>query len=317
MPQPEQVELTHRTSKGAYSFVNNHDTAGDIGRVLRRREVLGCLDRHHPLEPIPGPVAHRPHHANSGERSVVAQDESDGIALKSFLATPRGAAPDPAKMVRLPAPPSLSELTTSKGFERMLRNYILRWTSNLDADVTSYSCFTDDDRSHVNIQGSTLYQHKTLKLRYTTYDMQSGEDKIYRRLHPDIMVLSDGDEHPYLYGRVLHIFHANVGNSAVNSILTGGNSTARLEMVWVRWFRVIEPGPEGPKGFHTLRYPSVSFCKADEPDAFGLIHPDEIIRAVHLIPRFKLCRTTEYLAGPTAARPKGEEDDWSGFSINM
>ena len=64
-------------------------------------------------------------------------------------------------------------------------------------------------------------------------------------------------------------------------------------------------------------HPSVSFCRAKEHDAFGLIHPDEIIRMVHLIPRFKLLRTVEFLAGPTAARPKGEEDDWRGFSVNM
>jgi hypothetical protein len=310
----EQVELTHRTSKGAYHFVNNHDTPGDIGRVLRRREVLEGLDRHQPLEPCSAPAACDP---KGGERSAIAQDESDGITLKSFLATPRGAATDPAKRVCIPIPLLSCMLTASKGFEKMLRNYIMRWTSDLDPDVTSYDCFTEDERGSVSIRANTLYRHKTLKLRYTTYDMRSDEDKMYRRLHPDIMVLSDSNEHPYLYGRVLDIFHANVGNSAGNSILTGENDMARLEMVWVRWFRVDGPGPGGPQGFHTLRYPSVSFCRAEEPDAFGLIHPDEIIRTVHLIPRFKLLRTAEYLAGPTAARPKGEEDDWRGFSVNM
>lgn len=314
MLQPEQVELTHRTSKGAYAFVNNHDTPGDIGRVLRRREVLGGLSRHHPLAQSVEPVACS---SNIGDRSVIAQDESDGITLKAFLATPRGAAVDLAKRVCIPIPLLSHRLTAVQGFERMLKNYILRWTSDLDPDITSYDGFTDDHRVHVSIRGNTLYRHKTLKLRYTTYDIQDGEDKMYQRLHPDVMVLSDGEEHPYLYGRVLDIFHANVGNNAKNSILTGEQGTARLEMVWVRWFRVDEPSPEEPHGFHTLRYPSVSFCRAEEPDAFGLIHPDEIIRMVHLIPRFKLLRTPEYLAGPTAARPKGEEDDWRGFSINM
>lgn len=308
------MELTHRTSKGAYQFVNNHDTPGDIGRVLRRREVLGCLDRHQPLEPSPRPVEHGP---KCVERSVIAQDESDGITLKSFLATPRGAAPDPAKRVRILCSLLSPMPTTLKGFERMLRNYILRWTSALSSDITSYDCFTDDERACVGIQNNTLYHHKTLRLRYTTYDMQDGEDKMYQRLHPDVMVLSDSNEHPYLYGRVLDIFHANVRNSAGNSLLTGESSTARLEMVWVRWFRVDGPGPDGLQGFHKLRYPSVSFCNAEQPDAFGLIHPDEIIRMVHLIPRFKLLRTAEYLAGPSAVRPKGEEDDWRGFSINM
>ena len=105
--------------------------------------------------------------------------------------------------------------------------------------------------------------------------MRGGEDTMYQRLHPDVMILADGEEHPYLYGRVLDIFHANVGNCAKNSMLTGEYGTARLEMVWVRWFRVSPPGPEGPQGFQTLRPPSVSFYKAEEPDAFGLIHPED------------------------------------------
>jgi len=44
---------------------------------------------------------------------------------------------------------------------------------------------------------------------------------------------------------------------------------------------------------------------------------DEIIWTVHLILRFKLLHTAEYLASPTVAHPKGEEDDWRGFSVNM
>ena len=95
------MELTPRTSKGAYQYVNNHDTPGDIGQVLRRREVLASLGRHQPLEPHPRPAACDP---NGGEHSVIAQDESDGIALKSFLAIPRGAAADPAKRVRIAGP---------------------------------------------------------------------------------------------------------------------------------------------------------------------------------------------------------------------
>lgn len=146
--------------------------------------------------------------------------------------------------------------------------------------------------------------------------MRKCEDKLYQRLYPDVMVLSDDDEHPYLYGRIIDIFHADVSNNASNSMLqAAGNTVARLEMVWVRWLKFLKP--DGPSGFHSLRRPSVAFYPGDDPDAFGFIHPDEILRAVHLIPHFKLGRTRDYLKGPTRGRPADEMDDWVQFSVNM
>jgi len=80
-----------------------------------------------------------------------------------------------------------------------LKNYVLRWTSRPDPNITSYAHFTDEHRQHIKIVSDTIFRHKTLQLMYTTYDMQEDHDRIYQRLHPDIMVLSDDEEHPYLY----------------------------------------------------------------------------------------------------------------------
>ena len=128
------------------------------------------------------------------------------------------------------------------------------------------------------------------------------------------MVLSDDEEHPYLYGRVIDIFHINVRNSGPCTLLADG-SDATLPMVWVHWLK--HDRTQGPSGFNSLRYPSVSFCNSDEPEAFGLIHPDEIIRAVHLIPRFEFGQTDEYLSVPSKGRPQGEKQDWKHFNVNM
>jgi hypothetical protein len=181
-------------------------------------------------------------------------------------------------------------------------------------NVTSYEHFTDEDRGYVTVEQDTLYQHKTLQLDYTTYDMREDNDRIYQRHHPDIMVLSNDANHPHLYGRILDLFHVRVRNNGPNTLLAS-NATATLEMAWVRWFTLDEP--QGPQGFNSLRYPSVSFCKSDEQDAFGFIHPDEILRAVHLIPDFKFGHTTEYLDGPSMGRPKDKTDDWKHFRVNM
>jgi hypothetical protein len=204
--------------------------------------------------------------------------------------------------------------TIFKDFVKHLKNYIARWTSVADPDITSYEHFTDDHRSHIKIASNTLYRHKSLELTYTTYDMREDKDRVYQRRHPDVMVLSDDEEHPYLYARILDLFHVNTMNEGPNSLLPDGQ-TAMLQMAWVRWFRL--DTSEGQSGFHSLRYPTVSFYQSKEPGAFGFIHPDEIIRAAHLIPRFKSGLTEAYLAVPSRGRPEGESSDWSHFNVNM
>jgi hypothetical protein len=206
-------------------------------------------------------------------------------------------------------------LTITKDFMKKLRNYVLRWTSVANPNITSYDHFTDEDRRHITIVSDAIYQHKTLHLRYTAYDMLEDQDKIYQRRYPDIMVLSDDDEHPYMYARILDLFHVNATNTGPNSILPPDDSGAMVQMAWVRWFK-LDRRP-GPSGFHSLRYPSVSFYESCSPDAFGFIHPDEIIRAVHLIPSFKSGQTVQYLDGPSKARPEIEDRDWEHFNVNM
>lgn len=196
---------------------------------------------------------------------------------------------------------------------RKLKNYLLRWTSLPNPNITSYDHFTEEDRSHITIVSNTIYRHKTLQLKYTAYDMLKGQEKIYQRRQPDVMVLSDDEDHPYMYGRVLDFLHVNVMNNSPNALPLGGEA-ATLQMAWVRWFKLDR---HLPSGFTSLRYPSVSFYESHDPDAFGFIHPDEIIRAVHLIPSFRSAKTTEYLSVPSRARPEAEDQDWKHFEVNM
>ena len=150
---------------------------------------------------------------------------------------------------------------------------------------------------------------------YTTYDMLEGQDKVYQRRYPDVMVLSDDEEHPYMYGRVLDFFHVNVRNNGPDSLLLPDTKDPMLQMAWIHWFKISEP--QTLSGFHSLRYPSVSFYESHDPDAFGFVHPDEIIRAVHLIPSFKSGQTSDYLSVPSKARPDIESQDWKQFQVNM
>jgi hypothetical protein len=244
----------------------------------------------------------------------MSEDSSDYVSLTTFVTVPRGATPDPAKKVCRPTQPPSNTLTVAQDFVKKLKNYIARWTLMTDPSITAYEHFTEDHRHHIKIKSDTLYRHKSLELAYTTYDMQEDRDKIYTRQYPDIMALSDDEEHPYLYGRVLDLFHVEVTNDGPNSLLPN-KEVATLQMAWIRWFEL--DTSQGASGFHSLRYPTVSFYESGEPDAFGFIHPDEIIRAVHLIPSFKSGHTTGYLNAPSKGRPEGEISDWKHFNVNM
>lgn len=166
----------------------------------------------------------------------------------------------------------------------MLKNYAVRWTTTPDENIRCYDEYTDAHRAHITILKDTLYQHTKLTLKYITYDMQVAEDTFYAKEHPGVMVICpDSDGHPYLYGRVLDIFHMEVANDADNALFFNSRSI-RLDMVWVHWYECNQRN--GPSSFNSLRYPSISLCPDDKSDSYGLIHPDDIVRRVHLIQDF-------------------------------
>ena len=223
-----QVELEHRTSKVIYPRINKHDPERDIGRLHRWQEVLQYLDKNHSDGPAP-----KIRQLDSGEWFKMSEDLNNCINLTTFTAAFRDATPDPAKKVgngniTLHADAE----TVVKDFMKKLKNYILRWMSQLHESITSYNHFTDEDQCHVKIMSNALYRHKTLQLMYTTYDMCEDQDKLNQRRYQDIMVLSDSKDHPYLYGRVLDIFHTKVTNNAPNTILDEG-LVGSLPVVWI------------------------------------------------------------------------------------
>lgn len=93
------------------------------------------------------------------------------------------------------------------------------------------------------------------------------------------MVLADNEDasdHPFLYARVLGIFHANVvymGSQVVDY-------TARpYEFLWVRWFDFdpkVSPGGWSSSAFDRLRFPPMA-----QPDSFSFLDPEDMVRSCH------------------------------------
>jgi hypothetical protein len=70
-------------------------------------------------------------------------------------------------------------------------------------------------------------------------------------------------------------------------------------------------------GWSAKRLHRIGFFRRDEPDSFGFVDPDQVIRAVHLIPAFEYGRTDTRLA-PSFVRPAEDHDqDFLYFYINQ
>jgi hypothetical protein len=177
--------------------------------------------------------------------------------------------------------------------------------------------FTYSQRNELVIDDDgRMYQHKVLRINFTTYDMRRSQDRVNYKSQPDVMVLSsEGDEHPFTYARVIGIYHANVRHPIL------GQHSTRMDFLHVRWFQV---DASYKAGWLHRRLHRVAFIPEDD-SAFGFLDPREVIRAVHLIPAFSGGSTDEYMPPSAIARVTkswsggyklAKDDDWSYFYVN-
>ena len=157
--------------------------------------------------------------------------------------------------------------------------------------------------------------HKTLRINYTTYDLQRRSDVVNLRTRPDIMVASPkGDHsHPYRYGRLIDIFTVPIHYKGKKQIR--GPRRQEVQVLWVRWF---EQDPGHQDGFSHLRIPRLQFVEPDEEAEWhSFISPSDVLRATHVIPAFAWG-----VMDPQPC-PKGShavrflEKDWIRYYVNM
>jgi hypothetical protein len=118
---------------------------------------------------------------------------------------------------------------------------------------------------------------------------------------------SDKDRgyHPFWYAQVLGIFH-------VNARLAGEtkDSTRRIDFLWVKWFGHCDEHKHGspPRGLYKVG------PIRDQTALTGIIDPEDIIRAAHLIPCFKDGRDDLTIWEPTII--EDTEGDWEHYYVN-
>ncbi|KAF8748110.1 hypothetical protein RHS01_11061 [Rhizoctonia solani] len=137
---------------------------------------------------------------------------------------------------------------------------------------------------------------------------------IYEQRHDDAMKSEDGSTppHPFIYAKVLGIYHAKVSY---------GNVVPRREdFVHVRWlYYNTDEARQG--GWDECRLDHIGYeqCYTDQDllDSFDFVHPSDIIRAVHLIPNFQSGSSGTLLNFAKSIAHNSEEHwDWKYYYVN-
>ncbi|EJF55297.1 hypothetical protein DICSQDRAFT_74723, partial [Dichomitus squalens LYAD-421 SS1] len=310
-------EFEHRRVKQFYRRTNKNGTFGrQIALEVRRANIINKIgqSQHEAVKPCRQKRKPKKARASRGRRLHLRFDDSQPlpptqpdqhyhisndkrypIKLDDFHFENEG---DPA----------------CENFTWDLKAHLFRCLSGSEALPPEYVP-TDDDLFTVRIENNKLYRHKVLRVNYTTYNMRRDQDSINPRTHPDIMMLApEGAAHPYLYARVIGIFH-------VEAYLTGDSPDGAddtdpevVHVLWVRWFDL---DPRTPGGFKARRLPRLKWAALDD-DAFGFISPDQVLRAANLMPAFAHGQSDSALPGYSVARREDEEDlDWIYHYVGM
>ncbi|KZV97073.1 Six-hairpin glycosidase [Exidia glandulosa HHB12029] len=187
--------------------------------------------------------------------------------------------------------------TRAAEFPNKLRDHLLTrlLKKDYDGDETTYST---EERLRLIIDKNRMYEHKTMQINYTTYDVRRGQDIIHVGTDRcDVMMLSceDGpNAHPFWYARVLGIYH-------VNACLAGQDKDTQLYFLHVRWFGR-DDIDDGRRRLTRIGW--------DEENEYGFIDPAYILRACHIAPAF-----AHGTAPFRAALRRAEEEDYNYYYV--
>jgi hypothetical protein len=156
-----------------------------------------------------------------------------------------------------------------------------------------------------------------MRINYTTYDVRRAQDVINPSTpHCNVMLLGRNEDdssvdqqRPYLYARVLGIYHVNatyVGTGMVDY------RSHRIDFLWVRWYQHVDKSfsLSGQAPLDSIRFPPMV-----EPDAFGFVDPDDVLRCCHVIPCF--ARGLQHSDGRGISHCAQDKLDWKSYYVNQ
>ena len=171
-------------------------------------------------------------------------------------------------------------------------------------------------KEQVYIAADHLYKHNLMHINYTTYDVRRAQDIVNpSTFHCNIMLLADHapsnavsshSRHPYIYARVLGIFHVNA--TYVGPGMADYHSR-RIDVLWARWYQHLEESA----GWDTATLDRVCFPPMADEHAFGFIDPDDVLRGCHIVPQFS--RGLRYPDGAGISRCAQDASDWHFYYV--
>lgn len=310
-------ELDHRSPKSRYFRTSRKQFERQLAQIERREarirrirqkiEKAGQQTLKADLQPSS--------ETSSLERYYIGKTQNNPMNLGLFL---RENQRDPVIQVKF----TLSHLLLSHGlrqgfdFAKGLNMHLRpRIQSRLEEQRKrcDLSQATDFDHSGeavlkgILIKDNRLYLHKLARFYHTTYDVRRSEDIINPRTsHCDVMLLSSGDDkpHPFVYARVLAIYHVNVIYNGPGML---NYDSMRFDFMWVRWFQLT--GPSGANSLDCLSFPPIG-----DEGSFGFIDPELVLRGCHLIPAFS--QGKRYSDNIGLSKLARDSDDWQQYYVN-
>jgi hypothetical protein len=143
---------------------------------------------------------------------------------------------------------------------------------------TQIDDFQKHDLEQIYFKRDQLYFHTIARFHYTTYDLCRKEDfiSINSKKRAVMVYAPDLYPHPWRYAVVLRIIHVEA-----YTIPQKPSEAQRVDALWVRWLTTDSTHAFGAR---VKRLERVEYMPLENPEAFGFVHPNEIIRAVHIEP---------------------------------
>ena len=148
----------------------------------------------------------------------------------------------------------------------------------------------DTTCNFVYFKHESLYQHKMIRIKYTTYDIQHGTNIIkLEGPHCNIMLLANhtngsdsSNLHHFMYARVLGVYHADVIYTRPGMQNFEAHS---FQMLWVRWYEVVDSDP-GSSGWDSLTLVMLHFPPLHHDNSFGFVDLEVVLQRCHILPAF-------------------------------
>lgn len=256
-------------------------------------------------------------YTNPKERYHISPSQRYPLDIEPFLQENSG---DPALKVSFKIPISRFQTIhphSLQNFYSRLQDHMLARILRLEYDGDEHE-FTDDQRRTIIFRNNRLYRHRAFRVNFTTYDIRRSQDSFNPRTqHCDIMVRARDDPsspgyHPFWYGRIVGVFHANVMRNEPDN--ERDPDWKAMQFLWIRWLGRSDTHTR--HGINPRRLDRIGFVtESDDTEPFGFLDPAHVVRACHLIPAFAHGRTTELL-GPSIARTNPDEmDDWLYYYV--